>query len=284
MTPCKWIGLALLASCGRTPSQGQVLEPTPETPRAALDTEGMVKLDGSLAELGSYWIDVSEVSNERFARFVEATGYVTDAERIGNAAVFDAQAGREGRPPWVLLDGADWRHPEGPGSDIEDRGDHPVVQVSFLDAQAYARWAGKRLPSEAEWLFAARGGLADAVYPWGDEFDPESGQRANVWQGRFPRENAGRDGFLGTSPVGHYEPNGYGLFDVAGNVWEWVAPVPGTAYARGSKRAAVGGSYLCRRQATDGHHACEGYRLGSRQDKDPDDGNSNVGFRCAADG
>ena len=278
--------LPVLVACGEHAS--------PVIPQAEKDRSGMVQLAGGTylfgpeqgfqvprparqVTVGPFWIDAREVSNADFEAFVAATGYETDAERIGNAAVFDPALGAAGEAPWVLVDGADWRHPLGPGSSIENRKEHPVVQVSWTDAQAYAQWRGRRLASDEEWEFAARGGLLGQLYPWGDVLEPAGEFRANYWQGEFPLQNAARDGFMGTAPTGSFAPNGFGLFDMGGNVWEW------TAGQAGHLRSVRGGSYLCREQAAAPFHACRGYEVNSRQFKDVSDGNSNVGFRCASD-
>ncbi len=157
---------------------------------------------------------------------------------------------------------------------------HPVTCVSFTDAEAFARWAGKRLPTDEEWELAARGGLEGQPYPWGDELEPEGRILANYWQGEFPVRDSGADGYRGTAPVGSFSPNGYGLFDMAGNVWEWTT---GSSRDAGGAqtRATRGGSFLCREHAAPGSHACRGYRCTSRQFKVREDANSNVGFRCA---
>ena len=260
--------LAVLAmGCGRDGSQLPGMPPGPMVlvPAGALGER----------EVGAFWMDVHEVTNDAFATFVDATGYVTEAERLGDAAVFVLDEA-SGAGAWRLVEGADWRRPEGPGSSIAGRGDHPVVHVSYGDARAYASWAGKRLATEAEWEHAARGGLTDGVYPWGDTLEPDGRILANYWQGVFPIANETRDGFFGTAPVGSFPPNAYGLHDMAGNVWEWT-----DAEAEGASVAGVrGGSYLCSRAAS-GQPPCEGYRLDARQSKPVEDANSNVGFRCA---
>jgi formylglycine-generating enzyme len=245
-------------------------------------------------ELSPFAIDRCAVSNAAFAQFVESTGYVTDAERFGWSFVFAgllpddfpptraiAQA-----PWWRQVHGATWDHPEGPASSIEDRADHPVVHVSQADALAFCAWAGLRLPTEAEWEFAARGGLEGATYAWGDEFAPGGELMANTWQGEFPWQNLLQDGYAGTSPVGAFPANGYGLHDMTGNVWEWTvdpfesAPSAspccgGASPAPGERRLVIkGGSHLC------APSYCLRYRPAARQSETPDTSTSHLGFRC----
>jgi sulfatase modifying factor 1 len=268
-----------------------------------------------------FWIDRTEVTNDQFAAFVRATGHVTLAERTPTAAEFpDAPpenlvAGSvvftppSGPVPlddhyrwWSYVKGANWRHPEGPKSGIDGRGDYPVVQVSFEDAEAYARWAGKRLPTEAEWEFAARGGLQGKPYAWGDQLRPEGRWMANIWQGRFPVADAGEDGFAGIAPTAKYPPNGYGLHDMAGNVWEWCSDwYRPDAYAQVAKLGPVainpkgppsgfdpsepgqakrvhrGGSFLC----TDQY--CTRYMIGTRGKGEVSSASNHLGFRCVKD-
>jgi formylglycine-generating enzyme required for sulfatase activity len=247
--------------------------------------------------LAPFRIDATAATNARFGDFVAATGYRTDAERFGWAFVFagllpdefEPTRGVAAAPWWRQVYGADWAHPEGPQSNVGERGDHPVVQVSWRDATAYCAWAGTRLPSEAEWEYAARGGITGAVFPWGNDLEPDGDHRMNVWQGTFPAENTLADGFLGTAPVDAFPPNGFGLFNMTGNVWEWCADWydPGY-YARspaenpegpsdGTSRVMRGGSYLC--------HAsyCNRYRVGARSGNGPDSSVGNLGFRCATD-
>jgi formylglycine-generating enzyme required for sulfatase activity len=263
-----------------------------------------------------FWMDRTEVTNEEFGRFVEATGYATVAERrpdrerpdevAAGSSVFCPPPGEVSVPDerscwatcWNQLQGADWRHPEGPESTIAGRGKHPVVHVAWEDASAYARWAGKRLPTEAEWEWAARGGPSRDRYAWGNELKPGGRWRANVWQGRFPKGNTLEDGFLGTAPVASYPPGRAGLFDLAGNVWEWCSdwyrsdgysPEPernprGPAGSHDpsepgvAKRVLRGGSFLC------AESYCARYLLGSRGKADPSLSTNNIGFRCVKSG
>lgn len=236
-------------------------------------------------EVARFAIDRTPVRHAAFARFVADAGYVTDAERLGGAFVFydlvapDDAAGAvvvPGLPWWRYVPGADWAHPFGPARGAEDRDDHPVVQVSWRDAAAYAAWAGGRLPTEREWEYAGHGGRgADRAepYPWGDVRAPGGRPHANVWQGAFPEHDAALDGFHGTSPVGAFPANGYGLVDVVGNVWEWTAD----RFGDGALRVRKGGSYLC--------HAsyCARDRLPARSGGAEDDAAGNVGFRVAYD-
>jgi len=235
-------------------------------------------------DLSVFRISETAVTNAQFGEFVTATGYRTDAERLGWSFVFhllateQAMTAAEHRvanaPWWLAVTGACWDAPEGPGSDIKDREDHPVVHVSYRDAVAYTRWSGTRLPTELEWEVAARGGLSGAIYPWGDELAPNDQWLCNIWQGRFPEHNSLDDGYLGTAPVRSFPPNGYGLYEMAGNVWEWVAG----AWS-GSDHDCVrkGGSYLC-------HESwCNRYRVAARDRGAPQDASGNQGFRVATD-
>jgi len=264
-----------------------------------------------------FFMDKVDVTNSEFARFVKATGYVTVAERKPRAEDYP------GAPPenliagsvvfappahpvplnnyfqwWTYIPGADWRHPSGPKSSLVGKGDYPVVQIAYEDAEAYAKWAGKRLPTEAEWEFAARGGLAGKPYVWGDSFRPDGKWMANTHQGHFPDHDTGDDGYVGIAPVAKYQPNGYGLFDMAGNVWQWTSDWyrpdyyqrladmgtahnphgPDSAYdptePGHQKKVQRGGSFLC----TDQY--CSRYMVGTRGKGDVDTGTNHLGFRC----
>ena len=250
--------------------------------------------------LSPFRIATGPVTNEQFAEFTEATGHVTEAERFGWSFVFSGFLPEDFEPTravsgatwWRQVHGAQWRHPEGPGTGIEERADHPVVHVSWNDAMAFCRWSGTRLPTEAEWEYAARGGLEGAPFPWGDELEPDGRHMMNVFQGEFPGANSCEDGWAGTSPVGSFPANGFGLFDMTGNVWEWCAD----AYDRGyyaespavdpqgppkgpeGPRVVRGGSYLC--------HAsyCRRYRVDARIPNTADSSSGNTGFRVVTTG
>lgn len=230
-------------------------------------------------------ISATVVTNVQFATFVKRTGYRTTAEQAGWSYVFAGFVGTGqeeqvrghavAAPWWLAVDGADWRHPEGLGSDVSRRPQHPVVHISHLDAEAYCTWAGGRLPTETEWEFAARGGLSRARFPWGDDLEPDGRYMCNIWHGRFPAFNTAVDGWVGTCPVTAFPPNGYGLYNVVGNVWEWTAD----RWAAGDHRYALrGGSYMC-------HDSyCNRYRVAARTCNEPDASSGNVGFRaCAAE-
>lgn len=304
-------------------------------------TDGMVRLDGGSFLMGAdvpeadpndgespvrevvlspFWIDAHAVTNAQYAAFVEATGYETLAERFGWSFVFQGhlpgkyverlrrgEVSGGGAVPgvgwWLAVPGATWRRPFGERSSVKGLADHPVVQVGWNDALAYCRWVGKRLPTEAEWEYAARGGKVQTRFPWGEKLEPRGEHRCNVFQGRFPDHDTAADGWAGTCPVDAFGPNGFGLFNMVGNVWEWCGdwftPTPGTSNSSvetpqvdprgplpagdGSGRALFthkvqkGGSYLC--------HAsyCNRYRLGARTANTPDSATTNAGLRCVRD-
>lgn len=269
-----------------------------------------------------FWMDRAPVTNAEFAAFVAATGHVTFAELTPNAADYPGarpEMLRPGslvfvQPPhrvdrrtitnwWVYMFDADWRHPKGPGSSIQGMEDHPVVHIAYSDAAAYAAWAGKSLPTEAEWEFAARGGLHEAIYAWGNEFNPGGKFMANTWQGEFPWQNLQSDGYVGTSPVGSFPPNGFGLVDMIGNVWEWTedwylprhvvektqscciphnprgggeedSRDPAEPNTRMPRKVLKGGSHLC------APNYCRRYRPAARHAESVDTSTSHVGFRC----
>ncbi len=264
-----------------------------------------------------FWMDATEVTNEQFARFVQATGYVTVAEQkpkpedfpgappealVPGSIIFTPTPGPVALDNfiawWRYEPGASWRHPEGAKSEIQGRETFPVVHVSYADAAAFAKWAGKRLPTEAEWEFASRGGLAGKPFAWGDELKPGGKWMANIFQGPFPVKDAGTDGFIGAAPVAKFPPNGYGLYDMAGNVWEWCSDWYRPDYYEQLARAGVahnpqgpadsfdpsepgvpkrvhrGGSFLC----TDQY--CTRYMMGSRGKGEPSSAANHIGFRC----
>lgn len=292
--------------------------PTPNTDHQHGSTKGMVLVPGGEFRMGTddgigysadgegpmrrvqlraFWIDTCTVSNARFAAFVEDTAHVTDAERAGWSFVFGGllpddfpeTRGVEAAPWWRQVFGADWLHPEGPHSSIEDRSSHPVLHVSWNDASAFCAWSGTRLPTEAEWEFAARGGLDQARYPWGDELMPGGDHRCNIWQGDFPSRNTNDDGYYGTAPVHEFAPNGYGLYNMSGNAWDWCADWFAREHesarllenpvgpASGTHRVIRGGSYLCHESY------CFRYRVAARSANTPDSTTGHMSFRCARD-
>ena len=259
-----------------------------------------------------FWIDRYDVTNAEFARFVAATHYVTDAEKrpdpadypdipkdklVAGGAVFVSPEGglRKMEDPmrwWSFVPGADWRHPDGPGSTIVGHKNDPVVQVSYNDALAYAKWKGRALPTEAQYEFAARGGLDGKTYAWGDEFAPGGKHQANTWQGTFPTNNTGADGFSGRAPVGCFPANRYGLYDVIGNVWKWTSSLYATAGAKDEMpampmsktpasrvlRTIKGGSFLC------APNYCRRYRPAARQSQETSFSAAHLGFRTVRNG
>ncbi len=292
-------GARSVALTSGTSTRGQVLVPGGEFAMGDAFDEGYPE-DGETpvhqVTLADFHLDATAVTNAQFAAFVDATGHTTDAEELGVSAVFhlafegpadDLVDRVDGAPWWWVVRGADWRHPNGRWS--EALADHPVVHVSWYDATRYAAWAGKRLPTEAEWEYAARGGLAGRRFCWGDELTADGRWHTNIWQGEFPTENSLLDGFLTTAPVRSYEPNGYGAWQLTGNAWEWCADWFSADYyavspagdprgpASGERRVMRGGSYLC--------HAsyCHRYRVSARSGNTPSSASANLGFRCAND-
>lgn len=282
------------------------------------------ELPKHMVRLDSFYIDVTEVTNAQFRKFVDATGYITTAEKapdweelkkslppgipkpadstlVAASLVFKATAGavnlNDYSKWWGWVAGANWKHPQGPKSDIVGKDNYPVVQVSWDDANAYCKWAGKRLPTEAEWEFAARGKLVNNIYPWGNENIAAGKVKANTWEGKFPYYNALKDGYFGAAPVKSFAPNAYGLYDMAGNVWEWCSDWYNNGYYQSckgktmvnpkgaedsydpeepyiKKRSLRGGSFLC----NDAY--CSGYRVARRMKSSPDTGLEHTGFRC----
>ncbi|MBS0026756.1 formylglycine-generating enzyme family protein [Chitinophaga sp. 22321] len=333
-------GLALLVACAGNPGKQDatgaekdslnkmVLIPAGTFMMGADDSTGMAdEYPKHSVAIASFWMDEHEVTNQEFAAFVKATGYVTTAEKPiskeellaslppgtpepDSSVLADMMApgALVFTPPdhavsfndisqwWTFTPGTTWQHPEGPGSNLDNRGNLPVTQVSWLDAQAYAKWAGKRLPTEAEWEYAARGALSGKLYPWGDEALTTGKPKANTWNGNFPYNNTKTDGFYGPAPVKSYSPNGYKLYDMSGNVWEWCEdwydanyyvqgekgaqnpPGPAAGFDPDdqgqAKRVIRGGSFMC------SDEYCRGYRVSARMKSTPESGLSNLGFRC----
>jgi formylglycine-generating enzyme required for sulfatase activity len=239
-----------------------------------------------IVELDEFWIDETAVTNQSFAQFVEATGYITEAELTGWSFVpafllsqQDEQylVGQSGDTPWwVGVTAANWRQPLGPSSSTTDIQSHPVTHISWSDANAFAQWNGKRLPTEAEWEKAARGGRENSLYAWGDDLIVDGQHMCNIWQGDFPTFNSAQDGHLGTAPVHSFEPNGYGLYNVCGNVWEWTADSWNSTDLADNK-VIKGGSFMC-------HDSyCNRYRLSARTSHPKNGFTAHIGFRCVAD-
>lgn len=334
------LGVALISACAGNPGKTgsaagekdslnkMVLIPAGSFAMGADDSTGMPdEYPKHTVNIPAFWMDEHEVTNQEFAQFVAATGYVTTAEKpiskeellaslppgtpepdsevlagmmLPGALVFTppdhAVPFNDISQWWSFVPGATWQHPDGPASNIDKQGNEPVTQVSWLDAQAYAKWAGKRLPTEAEWEYAARGGLSGKIYPWGEEALTSGKPKANTWNGNFPYHNTKTDGYYGLAPVKSYSPNGYQLYDMSGNVWEWcedwydanyyiqgekgVQAPAGPAAANDpddpgqAKRVIRGGSFMC------SDEYCRGYRVSARMKSTPESGLANLGFRC----
>jgi sulfatase modifying factor 1 len=313
---------------GKVSYEGMVQIPTSEFMMGASDNEGRSdEYPQHRVKINSFWMDATEVTNAQFKKFVDATGYVTTAEikpdweemkkqlppgtpkpdeslLIAASLVFTQTSSavnlNDASQWWSWTEGANWKHPQGPASSIKGKDHYPVVHISWDDANAYAKWAGKRLPTEAEWEYAARGGLVNKKYFWGDE-DPEKGKpKANIWQEKFPYLNTSVDKFKGAAPVKSFAPNKFGLYDMAGNVWEWCSDWYTPDYYKGlgsgisinpqgppksydpmeptvPKRVVRSGSFLCNASY------CKGYRVTARMKSSPDTGLEHTGFRCVAD-
>ena len=335
-----------VVSCMQVPERFAAVGNFDSIKQGTVTTDGMVLIKGGTFSMGgdnsqadndelpkhevrvsSFYMDVKEVTNAEFRKFVRETGYITTAEQkpdweelkktlppgtgkpddallVPASLVFKQTEGpvdlHDYSQWWQWVPGASWKHPQGPGSGIEGKDDYPVVQVSWYDAVAYCKWAGKRLPTEAEWEYAARGGLRNQIYPWGNEPIEIGKPKANSWNGKFPYLNTENDGFIGLAPAGEFSANGYGLYDMAGNVWEWCSDWYDGYYYKSltgkltinpkgplksndpmdpytSKRSLRGGSFLC----NDSY--CSGYRVARRMKSSPDTGLEHTGFRCVKD-
>lgn len=305
-------------AASRTPSDKRDRDIIIEKKLSAISKDNMIKLPGGNFLMGtndeegfpadgegpvreitlnSFYIDITTVTNLQFSEFIKATKYITDAGRYGWSFVFygllseeDQKAGYEvaaTTPWWCAVPGAQWDHPEGGKTNINERMDHPVVHVSWNDALTYCQWIGKRLPTEAEWEYSARGGLVQKKFPWGDELTPNREHHCNIWQGNFPGYNSLEDGFLGTAPAKSFKPNDFGLYNMSGNVWEWCNDWFSSDFHKtgpqknpsgpqqGEAKVMRGGSFLC-------HHSyCNRYRVAARSSNTMDSSTSNLGFRCA---
>ena len=284
---------------------------------ASGSTEGMIKLDGGRFLMGTetkegfpadgegpirevtvdaFYMDTYPVTNRQFAEFTRLANFKTEAERFDWSFVFHKHIPPElvedtvrGVSWWCKVRGAYWRRPEGPGSNVDSRAEYPVTHVSWNDATEYCRWAGKRLPTEAEWEFAARGGLEQKTYPWGDELTPGGRHLCNIWQGEFPNIDTAEDGYSAPAPVNTYPPNGYGFYTITGNAWEWCSDWFHPAYhvtatrknpvgpLDGAAKVMKGGSYLCHKSY------CNRYRVAARTSNTPDSSTTNISFRCVRD-
>jgi sulfatase modifying factor 1 len=312
-----------LPCCAPSKARAQLLDQSrqasAERHRAAAgSTSGMVRLEGGPFLMGTedadavqrdgegpirecrvdpFYVDRHTVTNIQFQEFIQASGYVTEGERFGWSFVFYPPASEKTRDLqhvpglqwWRRVDGATWAHPEGPDSSVQERDNYPAVHVSWNDAAAYAEWAGKRLPTETEWEFAARGGLEQKRFPWGDDLTPNGVHLCNIWQGDFPNFNSAEDGYEAAAPVDAYPPNAFGLQVITGNTWEWCSDwfspdhhlyatrINPVGPAQGATRSMRGGSYLC--------HAsyCNRYRVAARTSNTSDSATTNLGFRCVRD-
>ncbi|EDO49703.1 predicted protein [Nematostella vectensis] len=263
-------------------------------PYIVVDGEGPARK----VRLRPFYMDIYEVSNREFELFVNATGHKTEAEVFGDSFVLGSRVSKEiekdihqavaAAPWWLPVKGAYWRRPEGPDTDIRERMNHPVLHISWNDAVAFCKWSGKRLPTEAEFEYALKGGSDDTLYPWGNELLVNGKHMANLWQGRFPVENTAEDGYEGTCPVTAFPQNGYGLYNIIGNAWEWTSDWWNvrhtsdfqdnpTGPTTGKDKVKRGGSYMCHESY------CYRYRSAARSQNSPDTTASNLGFRCASD-